>query len=350
MCELPLPGNPALQDGGNAMRLRRLAGMGAALAAIVVLGAGAAVPVPPRSTPAPVSAQQAEDPALLRELAERLLARSFPAPPGDPPRVRLLPGALPAELPFELPLPPGSRLVGSAVQSRISSGGERRGESIDVVLDAPGAPDDVIDFYDDVLAARGWFFPGEGRRGGGFQPTLAPSSRTFCGSESGPVLFVTAHPRATGPNDVRIRVETGTPIPVPCGGLIRPPEPVATDPLPPLFAPPGVQLLHSGGSATLGGPGMRTSDAIAETEMPVPELEAHFARQLVAAGWTRLDGRADGPLAWSTWAVPGEGDWQGFLYVLAGPGPAHRSLHVQATSLAQQTLPGEGIRIGPPGP
>lgn len=56
--------------------------------------------------------QLKEQPAQLRELAERLLARPFPAP-GEPPRpVQLLPGQLPGDLPLDVPLLPGSRIVG----------------------------------------------------------------------------------------------------------------------------------------------------------------------------------------------------------------------------------------------
>ena len=53
-------------------------------------------------------AQAGDDPALLRELAERLL--SFPsAGPSD--RARLFPGALPPSLMVNAPLPPGSTLI-----------------------------------------------------------------------------------------------------------------------------------------------------------------------------------------------------------------------------------------------
>ena len=53
------------------------------------------------------------------------------------------------------------------------------------------------------------------------------------------------------------------------------------------------------------------------------------AQQLVAAGWSRIAGTTSGPIALSTWKLPGDGDWRGLLLVneLAGE---TRSLLVQA--------------------
>jgi hypothetical protein len=100
--------------------------------------------------------------------------------------------------------------------------------------------------------------------------------------------------------------------------------------IPPLYAPEGVTLQASGMG---GGPfGRWTSEATAVTQLGTSELEAHFAAQLRAAGWTRFAGRADGPLAWSTWQVPGAGGWQGFLFALEAPGEKRRSLHVRVES------------------
>jgi hypothetical protein len=64
------------------------------------------------------------------------------------------------------------------------------------------------------------------------------------------------------------------------------------------------------------------------------ELAAYFAEQLAGAGWLPRASRLDGPLAWSTWQVPGEGDWQGIRYVLEGPGPDQRSVHLQVATAA----------------
>jgi hypothetical protein len=69
--------------------------------------------------------------------------------------------------------------------------------------------------------------------------------------------------------------------------------------LPVLYAPEGVAV-DAG-----GGPNRWTTEATAQTDHSVAELEAHVAQQLAAAGWLRQAGAAQGPLAWSTWTLPG---------------------------------------------
>jgi hypothetical protein len=69
-----------------------------------------------------------------------------------------------------------------------------------------------------------------------------------------------------------------------------------------------------------------------ETAKAVSELEAHFASQLEKAGWKKRDGGATGPLAWSSWALPGKGEWYGYLFVVEAPGENRRSLWVRIES------------------
>jgi hypothetical protein len=98
------------------------------------------------------------------------------------------------------------------------------------------------------------------------------------------------------------------------------------DVLPPLHAPDGVTLQLTGGG---GGPNRWTSEANAETDKTVAELEAHFARQLQAAGWTRAAGSRAGPMAWSTWKLPRDGDWMGLLFALESPGKNRKALYAR---------------------
>src|SRR2546428_3391857 len=74
-------------------------------------------------------------------------------------------------------------------------------------------------------------------------------------------------------------------------------EPHGWDLLAELRPPPGVKLQPQGMS---GGGGRWTSEARAQTKMPVPELEAHFAKQLAAAGWRRIAGTAGGTTGWGS--------------------------------------------------
>ena len=327
-------------------------GLRVLMLAVVLGGGGGLLPAPAGLRPAAVHAQPAEDPALLRELAERLLGAGTPSPPPPSPtggtlRAQLFPGALPPALPLDLPLPPGSRLVGSAVAPSLAGGPDvTRAETIEVVLDAPGAPNEIVAFYEGALAERGWTAAsGQGpepggfqpERPGGFQPSAIPATVFFCPGAAGGWLALVVTPAPGGLSDVRVHLETG--FPGPCGGPGGPMRlPPGAELLPPLGAPPGVSVLPGGMG---GGSGLWTSVAVALTGRSAAELEAHYARQLAATGWTRLDGGVAGPLAWSTWAVPGEGEWQGFLSVREGPGPNRRVLHVEVVS-GSTVLPGFG--------
>jgi len=257
----------------------------------------------------------------IQELAERMLA---PAASGA--TAQLLPGQWPSSLPVDVPTPPSARLVGS-----VEHNADGKLQYVDGVLDATGAPADLLAFYQQELSGHGWTVPpaGPGRMGG-FQPTPPGmgNSRTFCKSPSGPSLSVTAASRAGAATDLRLHLTLAQP--GPCGAPPQPPSPAPlpnADVLPPLQAPAGVPLQVTGN----GGAGSRwTSEATAETKRSPAELETHFAQQLQAAGWTRLAGGADGPLAWSTWKLPRQGDWQGLLLAFQAPGQDRRSLLVRA--------------------
>lgn len=190
-----------------------------------------------------------------------------------------------------------------------------------------------------ALSERGWFAPsGGGPPSGGFQPTAGPLYRLYCASSSGPFLNLSVYPVRGGPSDVRLSIALGAP--GPCGEA--PPRPPAVSPipfelLPALTAPEGVAVTSV--TTVPSRPGTISSDAIAETDLSPAALEAHFAAQLVAAGWTRVDGAAQGRLAWSTWQVPGAGEWEGFLYVLDGPGAGRRSLHLQVATPRLDAVP-----------
>jgi hypothetical protein len=73
----------------------------------------------------------------------------------------------------------------------------------------------------------------------------------------------------------------------------------------------------------------QTSEAGATTKLSASDLEAQFAQQLAAAGWTKIARSADGPIAWSTWKVPGDGEWRGLLLVNETSGD-RRSLLLRA--------------------
>lgn len=312
--------------------------LGAWAASTVVAGSVVlAASVLPRSGGAAEQSQPADRTAQLQELAERLLVPPFQSPDGQPQTVRLLPGQLPSDLPLELPLPTASRLVGSAVRSSSD-----RAVSTDVILDVLAEEPDVVSFYEQALAGSGWTAPplGGGPPRGGFQAASPARTIYFCRSAGGPWLSLLVLSRPPGPNELRLHTETANP--GPCANLAGPaargPGAPGADLVPSLRPPSGVSL---GSTNTGGGPNNRwTSEATTTTDLSVAALEAHFSQQLEAAGWRRLAGQADAPLAWSTWAVPGptavfpagtseEADWHGFLFALEGPGEQRRALYVR---------------------
>jgi len=205
--------------------------------------------------------------------------------------------------------------------------------SVNVVLDAPGERSSMQTFYEKELADKGWSPLPPGPQAHGFQFGSQPSRPSiFCSPQGNSWLSMGVNAGRDGTNDVRI--STNGQIPNPCQRPAQPsPGPLsANSPIPALYAPEGVTM-QPGGSG--GGPVRWSSEATATTDQKAGPLKAHFAPQLQSAKWTRLDGRDDGALAWSTWKLP-DGDWQGLLYVLNGPGQNRRVLHVDAQSATAQ--------------
>jgi hypothetical protein len=78
-------------------------------------------------------------------------------------------------------------------------------------------------------------------------------------------------------------------------------------------------------------------------------LEAHFARQLAAAGWQRQAGNPAPPVSWSTWRRPTAPDPRVLLVVQEQPDDPQRRLYLRADSadapfhpvMAQTPVPGQ---------
>ena len=109
------------------------------------------------------------------------------------------------------------------------------------------------------------------------------------------------------------------------------PHPEGWDLMPSLLPPPGVEMEGGGGG---GGDSHWSTQASANTTMPITELEPYFAQQLTAAEWTRRSGASEEVVAWSLWDVAGGGDWKGLLMVVGSRDKDERvvTLIVQRTS------------------
>ncbi len=242
------------------------------------------------------------DPASL-ELVRRLLTH---VPFG--PEIELVVGALPASQADQLPLPADARLLGSVLRDR-----EGRRSALEAVFNATGEPGAVLAAYQRQLQALGWevFEGGPGPMHGGFMPARSGEGIMLRRGGSGPVLRAAAAPVKGNALDLRVTLDWEMPRHMAEWRAHRPPD---EGRLPSLHPPDGVTVHPRGGG---GGGGHWEQRAIAETEQPAVVLEGHFAEQLLTEGWTRDDGGAEDKVAWSSWRLPGDGEWRGLLLVLA---------------------------------
>jgi len=256
------------------------------------------------------------------ELARRLLTRM---PFG--PAVELVVGGLPPDLAGALPLPAGARLLGSALSSR-----ETRGSTLEAVFDAAGDPASVLAAYQRQLRDLGWemFEPGPGRLHGGFVSRRGGEGIMLRHGGRGPVLRAVAVAGSGQSVDLRVTLDWEMPRHF---AEWRGPRDPGEGRMPSLYPPPDVTVHPQGGG---GGGGRWRQEAVADTDLTAGELEAHFAAQLAEAAWARLDGRVEDAVAWSSWQLPGEGDWRGLLLVLALFGTRHRSLWMGIESAAPE--------------
>jgi len=273
------------------------------------------------SGPAP----ETERERRLRELAGRLLAQ--PGPEG-PRTAELFLAKLPPDAPADLIVPRGLDLVGSLARRR---DGEVTG--IEVIMDGTKPVSDFLPAYERGLESHGWRrFEHPHRQPGGFDAGfhMGPTA-IFVNETAVSALWIAARQVEGGRLEVGLHYDRESAANM-MGNMPGPgPQPPGWDILPELRPPPGVKLQSQGGH---GGGGSWASEARAQTEMPVPELEAHFAKELAAAGWARIAGRADDTTGWSSWDVPRPGNWRGLLLVLANS-PGWRSLSVRV-----ETFPG----------
>lgn len=271
-----------------------------------------------------------------RALAYRLLAGRPAGVTPAPPPAEILPAQIPANLPFEVPMPEGSRIVGSV----LNTGGL---EQATVYGDAVESPLDVLAYYRRQLVADGWYeLDSEGQQPGGFN-AADPSYRAhaqFCRSERGPAIFVEATRQEGGPTALRILLYTDERN-SPC--LPRERRGLPPSPIPPLPPPPGARFvmgagpttsvrMHSPRSENGLGPAARQltgsvgtdhahSSVEIGTDLDLNDLANHYNRYLETGGWLPADSGRTEWTAWSTWTFRRERgeQWRGLLVVFQRP-------------------------------
>lgn len=251
------------------------------------------------------------DESNLLKLALRLLDSEDPHSEHEAPT--LYAGRLPESLTMDIPIPSGSEIVGSV--ERLELEGER---SVEVVLDFHGHTEGFLDSYKELAVDAGWNEPPRREPEGGFAFGPATDSLLLCRGERGPALFVDIsrpYKDDKHPADVRLRLLLDD-LHSPCE-----PEPYEDDferHIPQLVPPPDARQYPGGGG---GGPNDAESHATLETELEVAVVGEHYARELTAAGWMRVEEGSSGPQAWSTWTFSDERDhlWKGVFTALKLP-------------------------------
>lgn len=267
--------------------------------------------------------QSSEKASTGDENLVRLLLR-FLHPPGRRRELSFYPGKLPDGLPVEVPIPDDAELIGSMVR------GENEG--FQVILDVPGKPENIVEFYREQLTEAGWVEKTEERRpgrGGGFTSTAFGPNAFFSRYENkGPALSINIHaPEENAPLGVRLGLEQEyRPRP-----LHRGPEV-----LPVLEPPEGVRQRRSGGGSHHGDEySSEDSEAILETGLDLGDLEAHYRDQLREAGW-ELQGKDVGKAyAVSSYTFTDEGGnpWKGLL-VIHAVGENKRRIFLMASTIS----------------
>jgi hypothetical protein len=269
-----------------------------------------------------VAAQMpAQETHQLNELASSLLA--YPSPTiffQQKLKVQLLPGQLPSVPPLSLPVPPSGRLVGSAVY-RLNN---EEIAFVDILLQVPEPAEDVMSFYKRSLLGIGWKMEQSQALPPGFHDMKIGEfpvviSQNFCQeklTQAWQNLSVGVFSPKDEPNNVRISLVTqalkkklGVNYSVACDrrSQLERSEQVnaqvnAGNLLPSLKAPVGVDLQTT--SSCSSGSSDASISTIAKTNKDAVELEASIGSQLESAGWKRVTGHAEKPLAWSIGKSP----------------------------------------------
>ena len=319
------------------------------IVACVVLVGAAVVPFEKSFRLVAAQMQPEESTNQLRELAERLLAQPFPTFLfGQELKVQLLPGQLPSVAPLNLPTPPNGHLVGSAVYRL-----DEEIALVDILLQAPGTTENVISFYRRSLQEQGWQIRQSESLPSGFYPNEIQTgiSQLFCPEKpTKPWLYLgvsIVSPKTDEPNTVRINLATqafkkklGDKFSSPCDQRpkqVYPAQAYYDKLIPSLKAPVGVELQKTGSCGS--GFSDLSIFAIAKTNQDAVALEASIANQLEAAGWKRVTGHAEKPLAWSMWQIPSHNGWQGVLLAIQSPQENRYLISVQVTSQEKFSSP-----------
>jgi len=264
----------------------------------------------------------------LKDLAERLLDHDYHLG-ADYDKPRLFLGELPTDIPADIPVPEGMLLLGGL--RRV--GPYRSEPDAQVILEAHAEPEDVYDAFREHLAGSEWTEkrPILPERGGFVHADPGMRPLTFCLSERGPALTVSAHRRSEAlATEVRLRLDGSRRRDSPCSEEFDLYEYDERSVIPALFPPEGVAQLSGGGGSSSSS---EDNQAHLRTGMIPAAIEGHYSAQLEEAGWSRVGGGEEGPTAWSGWTFEdeaGEG-WVATFVAMSLSGPTE-ACYVQVSA------------------
>ena len=273
------------------------------------------------------STTSSEREAMLEELLVRVTTHWYD--PQSSGKTQILLGQLPS-LPVNFPLSEGSSVLGTLIHSP---------ETAEIVLDTPLSPEQVVAFYKERLSGEGWMELDRyrGHRQSGFTHAGVLGTMndiTLCKDVDTPSFYIQAFSGRGAMTDVRININGGEHSP--CRQQQRGPKSRLMehhglyDLIPTLVPPAGAKQMGGGGSS---GSDSVSSHATLETDAELATLAPHYAKQLEAGGWTKLDEGQSGPLAWNAWTFQDEDNepWRGTFFIWKSPGKQREySLHVEA--------------------
>ena len=278
--------------------------------------------------PLTAGAQAARDSVTLpRELLLALLGNANARD-----RAVLTVGDVPPDFPTALVSARGTTMLGGVTHGVWGASSDvRRGTAI-LVLDLP--PDSAAALVAGSLERDGWRRPETPpamRERGGFVPSIMPMRpTTLCRGES----VVTLAPSVRQAGGTYVRAALGSSRQSLCDPEITARMSVTSFvddfPIPALVAPAGARTLNGGGGSS-SGMDERTVATRLDTGLGADSLAAHYAAQLVKAGWTSgVTARATGHATQLLAHRDAQGrEWMGVLAVTAITGTTQRDVSLR---------------------
>ena len=243
------------------------------------------------------------DEESLRAFVTRWFSSPYPGAPSQDTKIYI--GELPPDKELVLPLPPGAQVLGSVAGHY---------KQLQIFFDSELDPEKIFSYYDGALGAD-WRPVAQPDQGQGFVME-DPVGRSYCLEDDQTYLALLAFPTADGPTDVRLNldVEQSGYFCIPSGP--GPYMDVASQLIPTLKVPAGVELVGGTGMGSSGQEANSTTNL--KTTMTASELEAHFATQLQNLGWQLQQKQSLEGYAASAWRLMDAQNepWMGTLIIL----------------------------------